>query len=360
MVILVAGSVLALAVANLLAGLLSKDAEPVPEDLIDRDFSAYPARSLHAGYAGRLRGPEFDVAVRVNALGLRGPEMEPKQPGRPRVLVLGDSFSFGWGVEEAQVFHAVAAASLRRDEGRDVEILNASVPGDGPLSELARLKALCQVVHPDHVLVAFYTGNDVADTMRSDPNKVGDANWRAVADRRIDTLRGEESRVDQWLSQFALYRIAKALWARACYAAGVCAYDDDPIWRAHLSLAAQALALELTTAALLQIRRVAQRCGATVSIVVLPSVAQVRHGDQPSARLDELRGISAAMREWGQRSEIPVIDLEPALVAALKAERTPMFFEYDNHLTPAGHRAAGSALAPFLRDRVSEVPRPAP
>ena len=38
---------------------------------------------------------EFTTQVRVNQLGIRGPEVGPVRPGVERVLVLGDSFTFG-------------------------------------------------------------------------------------------------------------------------------------------------------------------------------------------------------------------------------------------------------------------------
>ena len=53
---------------------------------------------------------ERGVTVRINRLGLRGPELElPKPAGRIRMMVTGDSSVFGFGVEEQDVFAGVAA-----------------------------------------------------------------------------------------------------------------------------------------------------------------------------------------------------------------------------------------------------------
>ena len=55
---------------------------------------------------------EFRVTVRTNALGLRGgPSAAKKARDTYRVLVIGDSFAFGFGVEDDQTFAAVLGCS---------------------------------------------------------------------------------------------------------------------------------------------------------------------------------------------------------------------------------------------------------
>src|SRR5262245_15661592 len=57
-------------------------------------------------------GVDLDVGVpvRINSLGLRGGEIaRPKPKGTWRVLVLGDSVAFGWGVREEETFEALLA-----------------------------------------------------------------------------------------------------------------------------------------------------------------------------------------------------------------------------------------------------------
>lgn len=64
--------------------------------------------------------------VRTNAAGFRGPPLDDP-PTRPRVLCLGDSVTFGWGVEDDESWPARLAA--RHPE---FEFINAAVPAMKP------------------------------------------------------------------------------------------------------------------------------------------------------------------------------------------------------------------------------------
>ena len=75
---------------------------------------------------------ETNVHVRVNALALRGPELAEKQPNEIRLMTLGDSSVFGFGVEEADVFGAVAASYLSSEWARPVVPVNGGTPGYTP------------------------------------------------------------------------------------------------------------------------------------------------------------------------------------------------------------------------------------
>jgi len=72
-----------------------------------------------------------EVDYRINAAGLRGPEVEEeKSAGVVRVAVLGDSIAFGYGVAEADAFPRQLEGLLNtgRRDGR-AEVLNFGVPG---------------------------------------------------------------------------------------------------------------------------------------------------------------------------------------------------------------------------------------
>ncbi len=63
--------------------------------------------------------------VRSNARRLRGGALEAK--AGPRLLAIGDSVTFGWGVEDTEAYPAQLEALLRK-EHEGVQVLNAGVP----------------------------------------------------------------------------------------------------------------------------------------------------------------------------------------------------------------------------------------
>lgn len=86
-------------------------------------------RRLKPGMTGRIRVLHtFDTEVRINSAGLRSSrEIHPYPAlGRPRVLFLGDSFVFGWGVEETETLPAQLERALK-ESWITSEVINAGV-----------------------------------------------------------------------------------------------------------------------------------------------------------------------------------------------------------------------------------------
>ena len=76
---------------------------------------------------------DFDYVIDVNSFGMREREFSwEKEPSKTRVLVIGDSFTFGTGIDAKWRFSDIMNRAL---EG-EAEVLNASVPGWGTDQEL--------------------------------------------------------------------------------------------------------------------------------------------------------------------------------------------------------------------------------
>ena len=79
--------------------------------------------------------------VQSNSLGFRGPDLEAKKAADTyRVLIFGDSSSFGWGVDQADTFYSIMSEKLSKQfPGKKFEIANFAIPGDS--SEYGKLIA---------------------------------------------------------------------------------------------------------------------------------------------------------------------------------------------------------------------------
>ena len=108
---------------------------------------------LRPGIDTTLRGT---IPTRVNELGLRGPSVsrEPA-PGVHRILVLGDSATFGDGLPVEKVFPTLLEHELRERAGARWEVLNAGVNGYNTEAELAFLRGRGLALKPETVVVGF-------------------------------------------------------------------------------------------------------------------------------------------------------------------------------------------------------------
>jgi lysophospholipase L1-like esterase len=98
--------------------------------------------------------------VRTNSRGLRGGEVPyERTPGRNRILVLGDSVTFGYGLEEEDSYPALLGKRL----GGGAEVLNAGVVGYGLDQQYLWFKREGVRYRPDVVVVGFSAG-DIYDS----------------------------------------------------------------------------------------------------------------------------------------------------------------------------------------------------
>jgi hypothetical protein len=121
---------------------------------------------------------EYDVRITTNSAGMRGRReySVEKPPGVRRVCLLGDSFVFGFGVNDEEVVGAVLEDALRargRAAGPRYEVLNFAVSGFGQAEELVTYRHKVRGYGPD-VVVLFYFDNDVANNVMSDLFAVGE------------------------------------------------------------------------------------------------------------------------------------------------------------------------------------------
>jgi hypothetical protein len=78
------------------------------------------------------RGHAMGTRVETNRYGMRDDDTPPPgTPGRQRVVVLGDSFTFGFGVEADAAYPNVLERLLRDDGAASVDVLNLGVGGYG-------------------------------------------------------------------------------------------------------------------------------------------------------------------------------------------------------------------------------------
>ncbi|MCR9246224.1 MAG: SGNH/GDSL hydrolase family protein [bacterium] len=104
--------------------------------------------------------------LKTNSLGFRGPEIELEKPaGTFRILILGDSVSYGTGVNDEVTFlrRWEVALNEHAKPGQRFEVVNTGHPMYDSVQELAMLKDEGLALDPDLVLLV-YVVNDIEPT----------------------------------------------------------------------------------------------------------------------------------------------------------------------------------------------------
>ncbi len=224
--------------------------------------------------------------VRVSSQGARGPELAlQKPPGVRRLVCIGDSVAFGWGVGENQTQCAVLAATL----GPKWEVVNLAVPGYGAAQKRRQLELRGLAFQPDVVLVQF----DQNDRDPPDPQAGSDSIWAWLVDRS------------------AVFRFVHI----QLFLNGGDGPEAPPTFDGEA-----------------EVVREFSRMGAICAEADVPVVVTLRATDSDSAFI-------GALRERG----IPVVDVGPALRGG---DPAALEIPGDGHPTAEGHRrAAAAALA---------------
>jgi lysophospholipase L1-like esterase len=119
------------------------------------------------------KGDEFGAPVEINSKGLRDREIPyEKSPGTYRILALGDSWTFGFRMNEPDAYPRQLERDLverahARGDLRQIEVINAGVIGYSTDQEAAYLRVEGWKYQPDLVLVNYYPVNDTHNKLAS-------------------------------------------------------------------------------------------------------------------------------------------------------------------------------------------------
>ncbi|MGE0636065.1 MAG: SGNH/GDSL hydrolase family protein [Bacteroidia bacterium] len=108
----------------------------------------------------RHQSSEFDITVKINSLGFRDYEYPLTKKKKYRIAVIGDSFTFGWGVDLEDCWVKILEKELNIS-GLDIELLNLGKGGASPADYAQTAEKTIHLLKPDLVVIAALQANDL-------------------------------------------------------------------------------------------------------------------------------------------------------------------------------------------------------
>jgi hypothetical protein len=284
-------------------------------------FYAYDARlgwKGVAGASGTFARADFRTSIRHDALGFRNDSDAP--PTHPSVILLGDSYVWGYGVDAPAL---VSTQLAQRMAPRAASVRNLGLSGYGSDQELLVLDGLPAEIPIDWVFVVVSLPSDLTNNTHA--IQYGYAKPYYVLDGDGIALRNLPVPADG-----ALQRLRRRFVQSTALGAILQSTGDGP--------ATERDAVELTARILRRIAEVSRARGARATFVINPTVETRSHLPWADPQV-------AALTARLQRDGLDVLDLAP-LVRELGAGFT---LPNDAHWSVAAHARIAQLFADHMR-----------
>ena len=252
--------------------------------------------------------------VRINSLGLRDREFPAAKPtGVYRILVLGDSTTFGWGVSLEDTAAKILEKMLNAQPPpgyQRFEVINAGVGNYDTVQEVTYYKTRGRLLNPDMVILVYFI-NDPEPVPRQKSIVLIDRSYLvAFLTNRLDGVLRKTGGRPGWQAYYASL------------------YDDDkPAYQA-------------CKAALLDLAATTRENNSKLIVALLPELHEINQGYPFTAEHQKIKHVLAP-------TGVPLLDL----IDGLKGhgpEETLWVTPLDDH--PSGK--ANTLIAAQLRDAI--------
>jgi len=297
---------------------------------------------------------EFRVNVQTNNIGLRE---DRDYNGEPvDIAFIGDSYTFGWGVETGERYSDVVGEAFP-----GMNVLSYAYPnGHAPVNYLAFLQQNPHLM-PDVLVLGLFAFNDLADDTADAVVSYRDGQIESVASKSLEVdpngfvvAKGHFPppflSSGWWIRHTAIGRSTNV--ARHRIRSGGGEVEKPGEWRGL----DRGEWDETAMLALDHVRRIddlAREAGSTLLVFYVPFPSYVV--DTPvcvyaaalCAEQLESNQLGEALAEWAESEDIRFID-PVEYFRVLTAQGQQLYFSWDAHWTPAGHAAAGKLVADYL------------
>lgn len=336
----------------------------------------------------RSKTKEWDVEFKVNSLGLRDYEYTKEKPqGVFRILMLGDSFTEGYGVELEEIFPKLLEKKLNTNEKKKIEIINAGITGYSPTLSYLWLQEYGLDFNPDLVVFNFSMTDFYDDLQYKKKLLIKEERIAEIKEKEVEQIwaKGKlfteeiptttwipfiSTSVKWWLHKnFASYDFVvlrlKTILNPDVYKDNIISFekgdiqnDQFAITREEITEEDYALLLENSEGAILKIKQLLDSKDVNFLLVIIPYGHQINDKEWGNGRnywqfekgetysskcIDDLVG-------FAKKENIASLNLLPDYQKTKKGLFDPnYYFSFDGHWNYYGHQLAAEKIYQFLQ-----------
>jgi len=164
------------------------------------------------------RAKLMGVDVEINDHGLRGPSItSPKPDDVHRIVLLGDSMVFGWGVALSDTLSERLKKNLTAKEHGTYEVINAGVGNYNTTMEVAHFLSKAEILQPDTIILAYFINDAELVPNHDAVGKIKSSSYLAIVlEGAFDTIARRFFGRKAWKDYYRdLYRENAAGWFAA-------------------------------------------------------------------------------------------------------------------------------------------------
>jgi hypothetical protein len=305
---------------------------------------------------------EFRARYYTNSAGFRVPRpgieySVAKPPDTYRIMLLGPSFAYGWGVEYEKSFAALLPRFLAERgfaKGRKIELIDAGVPAMYAAPQRIWYEHVGKKYQPDLVMQFVY--GSMAVSSSTAPKFVVDGSGH-LTEKALSAAQRWRERVKQLATVFYGWMVWTELDTKLN--AGTHANSNSVIGAGrelHQTSRFDPGGPEERDARKFYelLTKTVRASGAQLEIVYFPLSYGVHPQDESRWRHLGLKDVQAhkaydaAFMGYLNKRDIPGIDISDALRHAAARDGRRLYYWLDIHWTPEGNAAAASAVAAAL------------
>jgi hypothetical protein len=315
------------------------------------NFKPY-AKSPGAESLYVIETAEFKTAIKTNSLNLRDYEIPQKSPGEYRVLCLGDSFTFGLGVNIPDAYPKVAERILTAAV-RPVRVINGGTQGNVDDARRFLLEKGLSF-EPDLVTLQVYIGNDFYDWQMKSETKAAAPGVlpprparRDFLPRAKEFLRGLHWRTFEFvwnrLIQFPLVDDWLYRWNLRYDNRGIFLREYPPLEEGLLRSELQGLD---------KMHKLCKEKGIELLVILVPTKQQLFKKQFLNDRKYDYKKPNALLRNFCNQKAMPVLDMLEIYETLPPENLRSFYYNQDRHWTVGGHAFMGSVLAEEVKRRL--------